>query len=242
MPSASLLQGHRWWQFEQLSHPSLVIVSSLPAAQQGSKIPVLTLLLWANPSTNCIRSGPDKTWKVFKEGGLDRGQVGQSWTAMHSLQSPQLISQEVRRGQLFKTGPPEAVSLGLHTSALTSHWEWAALGEGRRCGFGGGGCLQLRAVLERLRSWGAKAAEWLGERVPGPGSGGSGVGEGQGLLGGCNLEKHTTVSTAVIVSCICFYVTFILCINSLLLHKLPPNLKQQTLSFHRLLVMNLSSA
>ena len=68
---------------------------------------------------------------------------------MHSLQCPQLISQEVRRGQLFKTGPPEAVSLGLHTSALTSHWEWAALGEGRRCGFGGGGCLQLRAILER---------------------------------------------------------------------------------------------
>ena len=71
---------------------------------------------------------------------------------MHSQQRTQLISQEVRRGQRFKTLHPEATSPGLYISAPNSHWMWAALGEGRRCDFGGGGCLQLRAILERLRS------------------------------------------------------------------------------------------
>ena len=52
-------------------------------------------------------------------------------------------------GSSLKLLPPEAVSLGLYTSAPTSHWKWAALGEGRRCDFGGGGCLQMRAILER---------------------------------------------------------------------------------------------
>ena len=61
----SLLQGHHWWQFEQLSHISLVTVSPSPAAYQGYKIPFLTLLPLASPGTNCIRSGSQE-WKLGK--------------------------------------------------------------------------------------------------------------------------------------------------------------------------------
>lgn len=47
--------------------------------------------------------------------------------------------------------PLEATGPGHYTSVPTSHWMWAALGEGRRCDFGAGGRLQLRAIPgERL--------------------------------------------------------------------------------------------
>lgn len=40
----------------------------------------------------------------------------------------------------------ETIGLGLYTSAPSSHWMWAAPGEGQKCDFGGGGCLQLEAI------------------------------------------------------------------------------------------------
>ena len=179
MPSASPSAGASLVRVWTVVPPITSDRDRCPAAQQGAKIPFLTLLPWANPNTNCIRSGPDKTWKVFKEEGLDRGQVGQSWTVMHSLQRPQLISQEVRRGQLFKTPAPwgsKSGSLYLCTNqslevgcpwGREEVWLWGRWLSSAESNPG-----------ERLRSWGTKALEWLGEWVPGPWSGGSGVAGG----------------------------------------------------------------
>lgn len=60
----------------------------------------------------------------------------------------------------------EAIGLGLYTSAPNSHWMWAAPGEGRRCDFGGGGCLQLGAIhgeAHTLRAVSTNTLEQQGE-------------------------------------------------------------------------------